>query len=1191
MAFSAPAAGVITQTGRDLTYTGLAGNAGVTRTVDDGITYYDFGTNRLYVQGTLFHDPEKEVVIFHHDALDTTFQPCLYINRTATDWGNNSAWSLAADGNLTFTRTGHTFLVGDAVEIRSTATGGASTANNLNNIVFRVIAVNGSNVTIDTNKDVPIPASNGQSILRACYNYGNETTLYGRTRYSTGTGIYITGTSPTNWQEEGGGISISLDGLLWARGGTIVTHRPNVLGFVNINSLSIFGTRTLDTRSMGEGVVRNFEITNADIANFRSVKEKGFILKSSGLVETVSEPYFEIELRNFDASKNVNDYDIGHSQSGTYCHRDWIITNSANGSNVRALWRQTTGNTSQLGSAIVKKEVSIKTVDVTNTAISAVKIYCVDNPSPYAKNVTFSDPISGTYFAPTLSLGVLNPNGSVTYNYTVPITYAYTTDLSGNTPTFKVTTATQFLEYNTNNPAALASNGGPYAIPSFNSTWRETDNLAPAYSDWDTTRFGGFYKVDRRSVSNTSADDFVFKFCSYNHALAFTSQFLKGFDVLQVNWVLFNDASITQTNKTIVDAYTTIDTPEKFYDRAKSYLYDNYAGQTSTLVTRNGNVINLGSYNVVIDTLAASAFAFDGSTFTLKADNFVGTLQTTGTLTLLNGAFNTDPRYIALTLNGASIAIYDNEGNFRYYTNTDQNITLPLSSTGVWTYKYAKYGHKLGQGSFTVNGGIVNVSPISIEDVYVSETFAYNASAYSGFDTTQKIYNYLSYYTTTSAGLNFSSFYSYGATLNVESNNIILFDSALSPFSYDGTTFVLSSLNLSGAAITTTGTIGLSGNSIVSDIILTSEILDQTPSNLTNVTINGILKYNTDSPATVTYTNSTVNEVVNDGTGIVLIQRINSSINNATDPQIDDYAPTIINVTPNGSSVAIYNNIGTREYFITSNSTVVLPSNATGTWTYKVAKYGYELVLGSFVVNSSTGGTVDINPNYVPDTFITEQDATIVAAYTDLNSTARIHDYISYIRTTSAGIDYGTLHTQSFGTLTFNHDLALDSDAVTIFDYSGGVITLKSSAITDNIIYFVVGDFIQLNSNTISDGVKIRANNLDSEFYFANVDSLVFFPTENDRNNNTNPGPTITSETIYRFLYGATVSGVTFSGNIYIRVTVAGTTLLNTTALNQGSNTIDFGTTGNIQVIINNQKVINAGVQKASKLIPHSTNI
>jgi hypothetical protein len=87
-----------------------------------------------------------------------------------------------------------------------------------------------------------------------------------------------------------------------------------------------------------------------------------------------------------------------------------------------------------------------------------------------------------------------------------------------------------------------------------------------------------------------------------------------------------------------VDAYTTIDNPEEFYDRAKSYLYDNYAGETATIVSRSGNTINAGSYNLVVDASAASVFAFDGSTITIKATQFVGNIISSGTFTLLNGA-------------------------------------------------------------------------------------------------------------------------------------------------------------------------------------------------------------------------------------------------------------------------------------------------------------------------------------------------------------------------------------------------------------------------------------------------------------------------------------------------------------------------------------------------------------------------
>ena len=120
--------------------------------------------------------------------------------------------------------------------------------------------------------------------------------------------------------------------------------------------------------------------------------------------------------------------------------------------------------------------------------------------------------------------------------------------------------------------------------------------------------------------------------------------------------------------------------------------------------------------------------------------------------------------------------------------------------------------------------------------------------------------------------------------------------------------------------------------------------------------------------------------------------------------------------------------------------------------------------------------------------------------------------------------------------------------------------------------------------------LKIRANNIDSEFYFSNVNSITFYPSLSDRDYNTNSGISA-SGTIYRFKYGSTVSGVTLSGYAYSRVTVDSILLLDTSTINSGSNTIDFGTTGVLQSIIANQKTINTGVQKASKLIPHTTNI
>jgi len=57
------------------------------------------------------------------------------------------------------------------------------------------------------------------------------------------------------------------------------------------------------------------------------------------------------------------------------------------------------------------------------------------------------------------------------------------------------------------------------------------------------------------------------------------------------------DTLITEQDKTLVDAYTTFDVP-KFYDRAKSYLVDNYAGETEVLVTISGDFLDLKGKNL-----------------------------------------------------------------------------------------------------------------------------------------------------------------------------------------------------------------------------------------------------------------------------------------------------------------------------------------------------------------------------------------------------------------------------------------------------------------------------------------------------------------------------------------------------------------------------------------------------------------
>ena len=140
--------------------------------------------------------------------------------------------------------------------------------------------------------------------------------------------------------------------------------------------------------------------------------------------------------------------------------------------------------------------------------------------------------------------------------------------------------------------------------------------------------------MDVRFVGDVAS----FKFAEYSRALSSTSINLKGNNAAVVEWILFPDTLITQSVRATVDAYLTLNDSLEFYDRAKSNLYTNFAGQTATFVTRSGTLIDAGAYNVNIDASSGVAFAISGNTITIKSSLFTGDMVTTGVITMLGGA-------------------------------------------------------------------------------------------------------------------------------------------------------------------------------------------------------------------------------------------------------------------------------------------------------------------------------------------------------------------------------------------------------------------------------------------------------------------------------------------------------------------------------------------------------------------------
>jgi hypothetical protein len=175
-----------------------------------------------------------------------------------------------------------------------------------------------------------------------------------------------------------------------------------------------------------------------------------------------------------------------------------------------------------------------------------------------------------------------------------------------------------------------------------------------------------------------------------------------------------DDLDLTETNKAIVDAYTTLDNAFELYDRAMSDLYDNYLGETATTVSRSGASTDAGAYNVTIDATATNAYALSGNTITIKASTFTGDMTTTGVITLANGAvFNGSRTDANGTVTTATISIAINEsgcdvvilaagtsnvlasvnaqaGNvFDYTYSTIQNVDIGVIKAGfIVTYIY-----------------------------------------------------------------------------------------------------------------------------------------------------------------------------------------------------------------------------------------------------------------------------------------------------------------------------------------------------------------------------------------------------------------------------------------------------------------------------------------------------------------------
>ena len=645
--------------------------------------------------------------------------------------------------------------------------------------------------------------------ISGTYNYGSEIVdaLQNRTSATSGVGLIFTGdtnngTATENWNPRNAAVT---GGGTWkCRGGVIQTNK--MINFAG--TLNVVGTSFVATHKSGAELEWRNPFGNSS-SSFQGSFYKMYIVdpqfqpvlefKGGGLAEVFS-PWWEKEIYNLDVSTNATDVDIAASARTQDAHHDWHIINSASGSDIKHMWRKTTGSQNLKGNVFVKREVAVNIKDGSGAVVEGCQVYVIDNPSDYAKDATFPNNIYTT--SPTHSRASIT-DGYITYNYADPVEYLEETDANGDTPTMKILISTSMHNALPNvDPDTITevfpdwdgSTFANYENRFQGGAWKESDGQRLKYSDWDTDRFGGYFKVDRRGNDNTNADLFTFKFCSYGHNLAATTTTLKGLDTLNINWTLFDDLSITDS-KASTDAYTEINTSPKFYDKAKAYLVENYSGEISTIVNRSGNEINAGSYNVHINKNAVDVFSFDGTTITIKTATFVGDIITTGTTTVegdevVIGNFGSigvlpwkiknieatsriqlynvtqDTEVLTQKLTGTAGAIIDADGTYassqiavgdiirlRVTCVVGDSAMLPVETSGVATTVGLNFSIDQKEdaiyNSNAIDGGLIdtftadfNNAPMGVD---LSET--------DGVATVQEIYAFIVYSQTTADGV------------------------------------------------------------------------------------------------------------------------------------------------------------------------------------------------------------------------------------------------------------------------------------------------------------------------------------------------------------------------------------------------------------------------------------------------------
>lgn len=250
---------------------------------------------------------------------------------------------------------------------------------------------------------------------------------------------------------------------------------------------------------------------------------------------------------------------------------------------------------------------------------------------------------------------------------------------------------------------------------------------------------------------------------------------------------------------------------------------------------------------------------------------------------------------------------------------------------------------------------------------------------------------------------------------------------------------------LSGGSVTAAG-FALTGS--VASIALTGNVAQATPTALANVAITGDLTYATSTPITVTLTSATptvTGTISNTGSALVTVRLAGGTTVGTVGSNVVTQIVTSLTLTglTAGSSIYVANASGVKVDYVASSGTsyTLDTTGGTGTWTYKIARYGYTAQTGTHTpATTSTATAITL----VADPFVTQPTVATVAAYTQLGNPDGVYDYAAYFETTSAGIPLARIAAKAGSFCSVGSYPVTMATSGAVWAIAGGVLTLNT---------------------------------------------------------------------------------------------------------------------------------------------------